>query len=292
MQHTLTQLAIFYHVVDLMSYSKAAQHLKVSKAFISKQITQLESNMSTKLLERNTRHLKLTFAGEELFKHSRNIILEYDSATQTMASLQEKPTGLLRITAPPAYAANVLKKQLPYFLKKHPDIQIDLKITGKQLNLFTHKIDIAIRQTHTPPADRIAKLLTHYQFQICASTDYLKQHPDLKHPQQLTEHSCLIYSTDGVSHRWPFIINNEYSYIDVKPQFTCNTFQAILEATLNDCGIARLPSCAIAEDIQKNNLQLLFTKYTPPAIPIYAIYAQSQRTSPAILTFVEFLQSV
>jgi LysR family transcriptional regulator for bpeEF and oprC len=292
MQQTLIQLATYYHVVDLMSFTKAAKCLGVSKGYISKQISQLESNMNTQLLERNTRHLKLTFAGEELFKHSRNIVLEYHNATQTLASLQENPAGLLRVTAPPAYAEHVLAKQLPKFLKSYPDIQLDLKLTGEQLNLFTHKIDVAIRQTYTPPGDRIAKLLGHFQFQVCASNNYLKKYPELKWPQQLIEHSCLVYSSDEVSEYWPFVIDNKQVHVNVKPRLACNTYESILHAVLNDCGIARLPSYVIAEELKKKNIQLLFNNYMQPIIPVYAIYAQNQQISPAVRAFVDFLSVV
>jgi len=292
MQQTLTQIAIFYHVVDLMSFSKAAKRLGMSKGFVSKQISQLENDMRSKLLERNTRHLKLTFAGEELFKHSRNIILEYDHATQTLSSLQNNPAGLLRVTAPPAYAAHMLAKHLPNFLKKYPEIQLDLNLTGEQLNLLEFKIDVAIRLTHTPPADRIAKLLGHYQLQVCASSHYLKQYPNLKHPQQLVEHPCLVYSTEKVSERWPFIIDGERTHVYVKPRLACNTYESILQGVLNHCGIARLPSYVLVEELKKKNIQLLFNEYLPPVIPVYAIYAQNQKISPAVRVFIEFLQSI
>jgi DNA-binding transcriptional LysR family regulator len=291
MQKDLAQIVIFYHVVDLMSFSKAASRLGMSKSFVSNQITQLEKTLSTKLLERNTRHVKLTFAGEELFKHSRNIVLEYQHATQTLSSLQNNPAGLLRVTAPPAYAAHVLAKQLPLFLKIYPEIQLDLILTGEQLNLLTHKIDVAIRLTHTPPLDRIAKLIGDYQLQVCASSTYLQTHGEIKNPYQLTEHACLVYSTEEVSERWPFIINNERVNIYVKPRLACNTYECVLQAVLQHCGIARLPSYVIAEELQKKNIQLLFNEYAPSLIPVYAIYASSQHISPAVRVFVEFLRS-
>lgn len=289
MQNTLSQLVVFYHVVNLGSFTKAAKRLETSKAFISKQISQLEKSMHVKLLERNTRHLKATFAGEELFKHSRNIVLEYHSATQTLASLQETPAGLLRITAPPAYAAFKLAKQLPQFLKMYPEINLDLKLTGEKLNLLEQKIDVAIRLTHTPPLDRVAKLIGHYQLQVCASVDYIKQHAEIKFPQQLADHPCLVYATEEVSERWPFVIDDKHTDIYVKSRLACNTYETILQALLNNCGIARLPSYVIAEEVKKGNIKLLFNEYMPSNIPIYAIYAQGLQISPTVRAFVKFL---
>lgn len=291
MQQNLTQIAIYYHVIDLMSFSKAAKRLGMSKGYVSKQITQLENCMKTTLLERNTRHIKLTFAGEELYKYSRNIVLEYHHATQRIASLQEKPTGLLRVTAPPAYAAYRLAKQLPQFLNKYPDIQLELILTAEQLNLVKNKVDVAIRQTHTPPVDRIAKLLDHNQFQICASPNYLKKIPKINHPQQLVECACLVYSTEECSQRWPFIIDNQLTYVYVIPRLACNSNDSILQAVLNNCGIARLPSYVIAEELNKKNIQVILNDFAPTMTPVYIIYAQSPKISPAVRVFIEFLQS-
>lgn len=289
MQNTLSQLVVFYHVVDLGSFTKAGVRLNASKAFISKQISELEKSMHVKLLERNTRQLKATFAGEELFKHSRNIVMEYHNATQTLASLQETPAGLLRITAPSAYATFKLARQLPRFLKMYPEISLDIKLTGEKLNLLEHKIDVAIRLTHTPPPDRVAKLIGHYQLQVCASVDYLKQHPEIKFPQQLAGHPCLVYSSEEVSERWPFIIDNKHTDIYVKSRLSCNTYEAILQALLSNTGIARLPSYVVADEVLKGNIKILFNEYMPPNIPVYAIYAQGTKIPPTVRAFVKFL---
>jgi DNA-binding transcriptional LysR family regulator len=292
MPNTLSQLVIFYYVVDLGSFTKAAKYLNVSKGFVSKQISQLEQFLKATLIERNTRHLKATFVGEELFKHSRNIVLEHHTAMQTIASLQDKPSGLLRVTAPPAYAAHKLANHLPGFMKMYPDINLDLKLTGEKLNLVEQKIDVAIRLTHTPPLDKIAKLIGYYQLEVCASVNYLQQHAEIKFPKQLSDHPCLVYATEEVSECWPFVIDNKNADIYVKSRLACNTYEAILQAVLNDCGIARLPSYVIAEETKKGTIHRLFTEYLPPKIPIYAIYSKSSKMPPMVRVFINFLLAI
>jgi len=289
MRHTLSQLFIFYHIVDLGSFTKAAKYLNVSKAFVSKQITHLEKTHGVSLLQRNARFLQPTLAGEALFQHSRKIVLEYQQAQFTLSAMQEKAAGLLRVSAPTAYAAHKLAHQLPKFLNTYPDVNLDLVLTGEKLNLLKEKIDVAIRLTHTPPEDSIAKLIGYYQLQICASKAFLQNHPALRRPQQLTDVPCFVYATLEESERWPFIIDGKHIDVFVKPRLSCNAYESILQAVLNGCGIARLPSYVIEQAVKQGDLVILYQAFMPPEIPIYAIYAQDLKISPRVSAFINFL---
>jgi len=292
MKQSLSQIVIFFHVIDLMSFSKAALRLGCSKAYVSKQISMLEETLGAKLIERSTRRIEPTFAGTQLFEHSRKIVLEFNNAEQTIAALQDKPKGLLLVTAPTAFAAHILAPAVPEFLKSYPEISLDMKLTGQELNLLKEKIDVAIRLTHQPPEDRVAKLIGHYQLQVCATPRYLQKHADLKHPQQLAEHPCLVYATQKVSERWLFIIDGKEVPIYVSPRLESNTYEVLLDAVLSDCGIACLPSYVIQTSLAENKLEILFSDFMPPAIPIYAVYAQNINLPPMTRVFIEFLEGL
>ena len=195
------------------------------------------------------------------------------------------------MTAPNAFASHILSPIIPQFLQTYPDIRLEMKLTGDVLNLIEHKIDVAIRLTHKPPVDRIAKRLGTYQLQICTSTDYYEQHKaTLQHPQQLTEHPCLVYTSEKRSERWPFIINDKESAVYVTPRLSSNNYENILQATHAHCGVARLSSYVIEKSLREKKLVRLFDDYMPPPIPIYAVYAQSIATPPMIRAFIEYLQ--
>ena len=285
MQENYVQMVIFYHVVELKSFSKAAERLSLSKAHVSKQISQLEKSMQTKLLERTTRKLALTFAGEQLYQHCRNIVLEYHNAEQTIAALQGTPQGLLRVTAPPAFAAHVLAEALPAFLQSYPDIQLDLALTSEILDLMEEKIDVAIRLTHTPPEDRVAKLIGHYQLQICASKEYCENNALPKQPHELAKHPCLSY----FGSKWPFRLDDQEINVDVASRLMSNTYQVIQQAAREGCGIAMLPSYVIKDDVEKGDLNVLFVDQMQAKIPIYAVYTQNVFMPPMIKVFIEFL---
>jgi len=292
MNKLYSQLAIFYYVVDFMSVTKAAKHLGCSKAHVSKQLSDLERSLGSPLLHRNVRAMHLTFAGEALLEHARLMVREYQHAEHTMAGLQDKVQGVLRITSPSAYAEHQLAPNLPRFLEQHPDIRLEMNFTGQLVNLVEEKVDVAIRLTHEPPLDRVAKRISDYRMLVCASPDYLHQHGHPKTPNQLVDHDCLVYSTEKNSNQWPFIMAESINRIAVKARITANNSQVLLRGVLAGMGIARLPDYVVRSAMERKELISVLQDFYPPPIPVYAIYAQGRIVPPKVRAFVEFLQSI
>jgi len=291
MKQSIVQLIIFYHVVDLMSFSKAANKLDMSKAYVSRQIMQLEKTMRVKLIERNTRRLGLTFAGEQLFKHSRNIVTEYQHTQQTISTLQDKPEGVLRVIMPRAFTTCLLADKLSNFLAQYPKIDLDMILTMDELGLVEHKVDVAVRLTNNPPEDRIAKLLGYYRMTLVASKDYLKKHGTVKHPKEIKKHHTIAYCTEEIDKGWPFVIDGKEIHVYIKPRLSCNNYEAVLNAVHADCGITRLPTYMVEDDLASGRLEEVCSTFMPDKSPIYAIYAQTIHTPPMVRAFVEFLQN-
>src|SRR3990167_1734040 len=126
MDKIYSQFIIFFYIAHYMSFTKAAAHLNCSKAYISKQLSELERSIGTSLLHRNTRMIQLTLAGELMFEHAELIVREFHYAENTIAGLQNKAQGLLRLTAPSAFADYVLAPNIPQFLNDYPNITIDM----------------------------------------------------------------------------------------------------------------------------------------------------------------------
>lgn len=292
MEKVYSQLFIFYYVAHFMSFTKAAKHLNCSKAYISKQMSELEQAIGTSLFHRSTRVIQLTLAGESIFEHAELIIREVQYAENTIASLQSKAQGLLRITSPSAYADNILAPNLPHFLNDYPDITVDMNLTGQLLNLIDQKIDVAIRLTHEPPLDRVAKRMGEYQMIICASQDYFQRKGEPKSPKYLPDHDCLVYSTEKNYRYWPFLIDEQPMSIEIKPKLSANNSSVLLNAALEGLGIARLPNYVVHDAIQNKELKSILSNFYPNPIPIYAIYAQSRVIPPKIHVFLEFLQKI
>ena len=292
MEKVYSQLLIFFYVAHFMSFTKTAKHLNCSKAYISKQMNELERVIGTSLFHRSTRKIQLTLAGESMFEHAELIVREVQYAENTIASLQNKAQGLLRITAPSAYADNILAPNLPEFLHKYPEITVDINSTGQLLNLVDQKIDIAIRLTHEPPLDRVAKRIGEYRMVICASKRYIQEKGEPKSPKQLIDHDCLVYSTEKNYRYWSFLIEEQALSVEVEPKLSANNSIVLLKAALGGLGIVRLPNYVVQDAINNQELQLILTNFYPNPIPIYAIYAQSRIIPPKIHVFLKFMREI
>jgi DNA-binding transcriptional LysR family regulator len=285
------QLLSFYYVAKLMSFTKAGSYLKCSKAHMSKQITSLERHVGTPLLNRNTRMVKLTSAGEILFEQAQQIVNQLQHIDNTIHTLQEKIQGTLRITSPKGYADHFLAPNLHYFLNQYPDISLEMHHTEKYLDFIEDKIDLAIRITHMPDEDKVAKHLAYDRMVLCASNIYLQQKGIPTTPQELYQHACLAYTGNNIP-RWDFLIKNEKISVQIKTRLFSNSPRVILDAALQHLGIARLPLFIVQEYLDKEELCLVLSKFSLPDIPIYAIFQPSRIISPKIHAWIAFLEKI
>lgn len=291
MENIYPQVVIFYYVAHFKSFTQAGAYLNCSKAYVSKQINALERNVGANLFHRNTRKIELSLAGEALLEHAEIIAHEFQYITHTIASLQKKPKGLLRITTPAAYADFILAPHLASFLSQYPEIRIKMDLTGALLNLTDEKIDVAIRLTHEPPLDRVAKRLGCYQMIICAAPAYLKNCA-IKTPQALASCSALVYTTEKNYNRWPLLVEGKPLTIEVQPTIAANNSKVLLEAALNGVGVARLPDYVVQKAVDAQRLVPLLSHFYPPPIPIYASYVKGRVLAPKIKVFLTFMEEI
>jgi DNA-binding transcriptional LysR family regulator len=285
------QLISFYYVAEFMSFTKTADYLKCSKAHISKQISALERQVGTALFNRNTRIVKLTPAGDALFLHANQIVHELQSVESTVHALQKKIQGSLRITTPRAYADHFLSPHLHHFLNQYPEISLEMQHTSEYLDFVKDRIDLAIRITHSPSLDKIAKPIGVDRTICCASTVYLQKNKAPGSPKQISQHPCLVYNL-GASRQWNFLIKNEKTSVPISVRLASNNPQVILSATLNHLGIANLPLFVVQKYLDTGELSLVLPNFYLPDIPIYAMYQTSRIISPKIHAFIQFLEKV
>ncbi len=286
----LAQMEIFYFVAAWKSFSRAALELGVSKGYVSTQITALEKDLGVKLLYRTTRHLSLTEEGSLFFESCAKIVRQKQVAISILKESQVEPTGHLKITAPPSMCATFLAQWLPKFQAQYPKISLTIDSSSTVKNLLQHGIDIALRITHVPDENYIARLLTSFHFVICATPKYLKQHGIPKEPDDLLSHNCLVYSADPTSNRWPFQMKNTMEMTTVQGNLISANSTIIQNALLASSGVARLPNYVLAKDISNKKLIVLFAHYKKIETPIYAIYASNINIAPKIKSFISFLK--
>lgn len=168
----LDEMEMFYHIIELGSFTKAAQKLEVSKSLLSKKMTKLEQALKIRLITRNTRKITLTEAGRNFYLHCANIVQEAEKGFSMMSELQEKPMGKLKISLPPALAIHLLAPMLANFIERYPEVHLDIRLDNHQVDLIQDGFDFALRFAKLEDSSLIAQKIFNIKHFICATPQY------------------------------------------------------------------------------------------------------------------------
>lgn len=281
-------IPIFVAVVECGGFSPAAKQLGISKSAVSKRVTQLEQSLGVKLLQRSTRQLSLTEAGEHYFQHASIANTAARDAEDAVAQLQGEAQGRLRINTPMSFGRLHIAPMIPDFLERYPKISIDMVMDDKQVDLVAEGFDLAVRSGKLPDSRLIARKIAPLKSVLCASPKYLHRHG---HPQQLTDltqHNCLPFSYSEDVRAWRFIKEGKTHTIEVAGNYQVNNSEALREALLSGLGIARLPTFVAYPDIQSGQLVQLFSDYEMQESTLYAVYSERQYLPAKVRVFLDY----
>ncbi|MBA4343778.1 MAG: LysR family transcriptional regulator [Methylibium sp.] len=290
------QLHALTVVAQLGSFTKAAQRLSLSKAAISQRIADLERAMGAQLVARTTRSVRLTEAGQRLVEDTE---ASFAQITRSLAELRDaagQPRGLLRITAPVALGRQHVAPQLDAFLRRYPEIRIELDLSDRLVPLAQEGFDLAIRHTSAPPDTHVAVKLCDSRALLLASSAYLKKHGTPMHPAELASHACLPYLRPGPA-VWLFEQHGsagpERLKVPVQGPLRAANSEVLREAALAGLGIALLPDFSAAPAVRAGRLKELLPDWRPVGFfgdAIYALHPWSSSTPRPVRLFIEHLK--
>lgn len=286
----LPYIETFAGVVEKGSFTAAAEALGISKPVVSKQVSQLEQHLGVQLLQRTTRRLHLTEAGKIFARYSQQIVAEAQEAEQSVLPLQSEPQGTLRITAPESLAASMLPDALLGFQQRFQKIELDVRISGRFVDLVEEGIDVALRVGELEDSTMIARRLLDCHFRVYGSPKYWKRHGIPNHPDELRAHNCLIYSQSPKPDTWIFKDRNgEDISIKVTGNLRSDTGRLLLSAAIDEQGVMIAPSYMVAKALKERKLEAVLEDYSRFSVGLYAIYPQSKIISVKVRAFVDYL---
>lgn len=231
-------------LAEQKSFTRAAERLEVSKAAMSQKIKELETLAGVALVQRTTRSVRLTSAGEKLVEGLQQPFSQIEQSFCAVRDASGPVRGLLRITAPEAFARQQLVPHLSAFLREHPQVRIQLEVSDRMVSLVSEGVDLAIRHSDSLPETYVALPLRATRTLLVASPGYLYNHGVPEHPQALAAHDCLYYPRGTELPRWRFaprVRAGETLAVDVKGPLATNNSESIRDAALDGLGIAMLP---------------------------------------------------
>ena len=287
--NVLTMMETFAGVVEAGSFTAAAELQGLSKSFVSKQVSQLETNLGTRLLYRTTRKLSLTDEGTRFYNHCKLIMDAAENARAEIIESQSNPRGKIRIAAPQSLVITDVGQVLLSFQKEYPDIDLDVIVSGKFVDLVEKGIDLALRIGQLEDSNLVSRRLVDCSFQVVASPQYIDRRGKPNLPGDLTQHNCLVYSESKADHSWPFRMpNGESIMVKAQGNFTCNDGHLIVNAALEGLGIGFGPSFLFKKYLDAGTLRLLLTDYEQPTA-ISALYPLNRNLPRRVRVLIDFL---
>ena len=285
----LGAMRAFVRVVQIGSFSAAAREADTSQATISKRVAALEAKLGVRLMLRSSRNHSLTAAGAEYYEKCVAILAELEEAESAIRSEITAPCGLLRITAAFPLGRLLIGPLLPEFLERYPDIEIDLALTDRHVDLVSEGFDLAIRAQQAPDSSLVARPLFSNPMHLVASPQYLGRHPKILEPSDLAEHNCIIYSQLRTQSTWRFSDGERETAVHVSGNFRCDSGDVILDAAVAGIGVTVLPYWMIHAHLVTGSLQMVLPDDQPEPLPVHAIYPQRRYLPLRVRCFIDFL---
>ena len=284
----ITAAEVFITIVDRGSMIAAAETLEMSRAMVTRYLAQMEQWAGARLLHRTTRKLSLTDAGERTLERCRQMVALAGEIDLVEGEQSDELRGLLRITCSQSLGQTALVGAVAQYLKRHPQVAVDLQMNNRTVNLVEERIDLALRITNELDPNLIARPLSSCASVVCASPAYLAAHGTPRHPQDLALHNCLTYSYFGKS-LWHFDLQGVKSAVAVSGNLSANESVVLMAGTIQGAGISMQPYYSAAPLLASGELIELMPDYRPQSMGIYGIYT-SRRQMPATLrTMLDFL---
>jgi len=287
----MVAMRAFSRVVEVGTFTRAAQLLGIPKPTLSKLIQGLESHLRTKLLNRTTRRVTVTADGAAYYERVTRILADLDDLDGSMSVSQASPKGRLRIDMSPSLALLVLIPALREFHVRYPDIQIDLGVTDRTIDLAGENVDCVIRAGTIADQSLVARRIAELHFLSCASPDYLARHGEPKHPSELEKnHTVIGYFSSPAQKPFPFEFKRGDEVIEVSGRYivSVNDGNAYLAAGLAGLGVLNMPAFMAADHLASGALRPILNDWVGDPIPLYIVYPPNRHLSTKLRVFVDW----
>ncbi len=285
----LRLMSVFVAVAEEESFAGGARRLGISPPAVTRAIAALEDRLGVKLLNRTTRFVRTTEAGQRYLDDSRRILGEVDEADESAAGINAEPRGDLAITAPVLFGKLFVLPVIVEFLQRYPAVEVSALFLDRAVNLLEEGFDLGVRIGDLPDSSMKAIRVGSVRLVLCASPDYLEKHGTPRSPAALSGHT--IIAATGISHTsdWRFRQGFELSAVRVKPRLTVSSNDAAIEAVLLGFGITRLLSYQVTPQLASGRLKVILSEYEPAPMPIHVVHREERHASARVRSFVDLI---
>lgn len=288
---TLIAYTAFARAYELGSFSAVGRELGLTQSTVSKHIAALEAELKVQLFARTTRKLNPTHEAANLYEGVQHLLDAASAIHASIGSARAEPSGLLRVSLPDSYGRAVVMPIVAKFLAAYPRVRLDVRLTDQAVNLVEEGIEVGIRIGDLASSTLIARSIGIVEHLIVATPRYLAAHREPRHPVDLLQHNCIVYSGFAKSNRWVFDSDQGRQTVEVPSTLGVNSADAMYGAVLHHVGIARVPHWLVRNDIARGRIRKLLPDDYPTPLPINIVYPQTRVLSSRARCFIEFVRA-
>lgn len=288
-------LRLFIEVARRGNFAAVARDRDLDPSSVSRAMALLEEELGVRLLQRSTRHVTLTEAGELYLARLTPLVDEFDRARDDARSVSAGPSGTLRLTATVAFGNTCIVPLLPEFRQRYPDVKLELLFTDTVLDLVNERIDLALRLGHPAGTDSVVSKLFNTQYRVCASPAYLNNHPAPAKPADLQQHNCLLFALPEFRSRWLFRDpQGGIEEVPIHGDVTILSALALRACAIDGMGPVLLANWLIDTDIAQGRLIDLFPAYNVTATDfdtaVWLLYPSRTHLPNKVRVMIDFLK--
>lgn len=279
----------FVTVADHKGFAPAARKLGLSASAVTRMVAALEERVGARLLQRTTRSVMLTDAGERFLERARRILADVEEAEGAVQAERTQPTGRLVVSAPLGFGRRHVTPLMSTYLKRYPDVAGDLRLSDRMVNLVEEGIDIAVRIGHLPDSSLVARAVGDMRRMVVASPDYLAAHGEPRHPSEIAAHRTVHFGALSAAPDWRFVEDGREVRVACAPRFTTNSADAAIYHAEQGGGLTRVLAYQAAEGLASGRLKAVLVDYEIAPLPIHLVYPTSRLLSAKVRAFVDLV---
>ena len=288
----LAEMVVFVKVVEAGSFSAAARQLGSSPSAVSRSIARLEKALAIRLLQRTTRKLRLSDAGEEVFRRCREMAGAAQAVMDLSGRFTREAEGLIRVSVPKAVGRYVIHPHMPEFLRRYPKVDVQLILEDRYVDLIDDNVDLSIRITDEPPPGLVGRELFPIEHLLCATPQYLAEQGGPQQPEDLRAHSCIVLGETPADARWKFRQGSKSVTVGVRGRYAANHTGVRLDAVLQDIGIGSLPYFTARQALEEGRVIQVLPEWDFIASyhgGVWLLQTPTRYLQPKLRVFIDFL---
>ncbi|MFA5950934.1 MAG: LysR family transcriptional regulator [Hyphomicrobium sp.] len=281
-------ISVFVTVVEAGGFSAASRHLGMPLATVSRKVSDLEDLLQVRLINRSTRRITVTEAGEAFFQSSREILESLSEAERAASGEYRTPRGGLTVTAPIVFGRLHVVPVIVEFLRTYSDVTINLQLVDRLVSLVEEHVDVAVRIGKLPDSSMVAARIGSIRLVVCGTPQYLSLRGQPKRPADLLSHDCITVTNLPMNSKWRFKSGRSTSLQPVRSRFSVTTAEAGIDAALAGAGLTQVRCYQVVEAINDGRLKRVLRDYETEPVPLSLVHRSARLTPLKLRAFLDF----